>query len=115
MSRQVPPANPHGVGADQRAPLEPSTAAQRTVAIERLLQAAFQPQQLQVVDDSHAHAGHRAAMGKGHFRVRVVSTRFAGLTALQRHRLVNEALAPLWQSELHAVSLAALTPDESDK
>jgi stress-induced morphogen len=41
-----------------------------------------------------------------------VSTRFIGLGALQRHRLVNSVLAPLWQSDLHAVSITAQSPDE---
>ena len=87
----------------------------RTAMIERLLSQALQPAQLQIQDDSAAHAGHRSAGGRGHFRVRIVSDRFAGLTALQRHRLVNEALAPLWDSELHALSVTALTSDELDK
>jgi BolA protein len=109
------------MSADQRGEARPAaprqaaaplSATERVTAICTLLQAALQPHDLQVIDDSHAHAGHRSAGGKGHFRVRVVSTRFAGLTALQRHRLVNEALAPLWQSELHAVSVSASTPDE---
>jgi BolA protein len=41
-----------------------------------------------------------------------VSTRFAGLNRVQRHRLVYQALDPLWERELHAVSVTALTPDE---
>ena len=87
----------------------------RAHRMEHLLQQALRPTQLQIQDDSAAHAGHRSAGGRGHFRVRIVSDRFAGLTALQRHRLVNEALAPLWDSELHAVSVTALTIDELDK
>ena len=91
-------------------------AADRVARIEQCLQHALQPQQLQVHDDSAAHAGHAgAAGGKGHFRVRIVSERFAGLSALQRHRLVNEALAPLWDSDLHAVSISAFTLDELKK
>ncbi len=63
-------------------------------------------------DDSAAHVGHAGAGGKGHFRVQSCLRRFAGLTPLQRHRLVNAALAPLWERELHAVSMDTLTPDE---
>lgn len=92
-----------------------SAASARSARIEQLLRQALQPTQLQIDDDSAAHAGHRSAGGKGHFRVRIVSDRFAGLTALQRHRLVNDALAPLWDSELHAVSVTALTIDEQSK
>jgi len=80
--------------------------------IDRLLRAQLQPELLEIRDDSAAHAGHAGAAGKGHFRLRIVSTRFAGLSAVQRHRLVNEVLAPLWDSQLHAVSVAAFTPDE---
>lgn len=81
--------------------------------ITQCLREALQPQQLYVQDDSAAHAGHAgAATGKGHFRVQIVSERFAGLNVLQRHRLVNQALAGLWDSDLHAVSIEARTPDE---
>jgi BolA protein len=80
--------------------------------IEQLLAQALQPLELELHDDSAAHAGHRSSGGRGHFRLRVVSTRFSGLTALQRHRLVNEILAPLWDQDLHAISVVAKTPDE---
>jgi len=83
------------------------------IRIEQALRQALQPQQLEVIDDSAAHVGHAGSGGRGHFRVRLVSTRFAGLSALQRHRLVNHVLAALWQTDLHAVSITALSPDES--
>ncbi|HEX4023590.1 MAG TPA: BolA family protein [Steroidobacteraceae bacterium] len=83
--------------------------------IEQLLREQLQPVQLELHDDSAAHAGHRSSGGRGHFRLRIVSTRFAGLTPLQRHRLVNEILAPLWDRELHAISVVAATPDELAK
>jgi BolA family transcriptional regulator, general stress-responsive regulator len=81
--------------------------------IEQALREQLQPEGLEVADDSAAHAGHADTGGRGHFRVRIVSTRFAGLSAVQRHRLVNAALAPLWKTDLHAVSITALSPDES--
>jgi BolA protein len=85
----------------------------RTVGlIEQALREQLQPERLDVLDDSAAHAGHADTGGRGHFRVRIVSTRFAGLGAVQRHRLVNAVLAPLWESDLHAVSITALSPDE---
>lgn len=80
--------------------------------IEQALREQLQPEHLEVKDDSAAHAGHAHMGGRGHFRVRIVSTRFAGLSAVQRHRLVNAALARLWETDLHAVSITALTPDE---
>ena len=88
-------------------------AAERVERIEQCLREALQPQQVQVLDDSAAHAGHAgAATGKGHFRVRIVSERFTGLSSLQRHRLVNQALSSLWDTDLHAVSIVAKTSDE---
>ncbi len=88
---------------------EPSATASR---IEHLLQQRLLPAHLEVRDDSAAHAGHPSAQGKGHFRLRIVSTCFAGLKPLQRHRLVNEVLSPLFATELHAVAMETLTPDE---
>ncbi len=89
-----------------------STAGATTARIERLLQQRLQPAHLEVRDESAAHAGHASAGGKGHFRLRIVSTCFAGLRPLQRHRLVNEVLSPLFETELHAVAMETLTPDE---
>jgi len=79
--------------------------------IEQLLQQRLDPTHLEVRDESAAHAGHANA-GKGHFRVKVVSTCFAGLAPLQRHRLVNEVLASLLVHHVHALGLETLTPDE---
>lgn len=94
----------------------PTSAVRRVARIEQCLREALQPSQLQVQDESAAHAGHAgAASGKGHFKVRIVSECFAGMSALQRHRLVNQALAALWDSDLHAVSISALTSSELKK
>jgi BolA protein len=87
----------------------PGSAATR---IERVLTERFRPAHLEVRDDSAAHAGHASAGGKGHFRVRIVSLSFSGLKPLQRHRLVNEALAALFETEVHAVAMETLTPEE---
>ena len=87
----------------------PSAAAAR---LERLLTERFNPDHLDVRDETAAHAGHASSGGKGHFRVRIVSLSFSGLKPLQRHRLVNEALAPLFETDLHAVAMETLTPDE---
>jgi BolA family transcriptional regulator, general stress-responsive regulator len=67
-----------------------------------------------VIDDSHLHAGHAGARdGRGHFRVRVVSPAFAGLRPLQRHQLVYKALGEMMQTDIHALNIAAFTPDEA--
>ena len=82
----------------------------RIAVIRARLEAAFAPQVLQVVDDSHRHAGHAGAMdGRGHFNVHIVSERFAGTNPLQRHRMVYEALGSLMTTDIHALQLTALS------
>ena len=78
------------------------------------LQRAFQPTRLDVINESHLHAGHRTSPGTGesHFRVRMVSPVFAGKSRLQRHRLVNEALAAELKGKVHALALDLRAPDE---
>jgi BolA family transcriptional regulator, general stress-responsive regulator len=88
-----------------------STAAQ----IQQLLQQHLQPAHLEVRDDSRAHAGHHSAGGKGHFHLKIVSTCFEGLRPLQRHRLVNDLLAPLFETDVHALGMETLTPNEFNK
>jgi BolA protein len=78
---------------------------------ERL--AALAPEQLEIFDDSAKHAGHEGAKsGGGHYQLVIVSRRFEGLGKLARHRLIYETLAPLMQSEIHALSIQALSPGE---
>ena len=68
---------------------------------------------LELIDDSHRHAGHAGARdGRGHFRLRIVSGAFAGLRPLQRHQLVYRSLGELMRTDIHALSITALTPDE---
>jgi BolA protein len=79
-----------------------------------LLSTALDTAAIELIDDSHLHAGHAGARdGRGHFRVHVVSPKFAGLRTLQRHQLVYRALGDMMQTDIHALSIAALTPDES--
>ena len=83
--------------------------------LERLTQRlqALEPTRLDLEDDSHHHAGHAgAADGRGHFSVLIVSKRFAGLRQVQRHRLVYEAVGDLMATDIHALSIHALAPDE---
>ena len=78
------------------------------------LRQALHTDQVDLIDDSHLHAGHAGARdGRGHFRVRVVSADFAGLRTLQRHQLVYRSLGELMQTDIHALSITALTPDEA--
>lgn len=68
---------------------------------------------VELIDDSHRHAGHAGARdGRGHFRLRIVSPAFAGLRPLQRHQLVYRSLGELMQTDIHALSITALTPEE---
>lgn len=86
---------------------------ERIALIEQRLQVALTPEDLQIVDDSAAHAGHAGARGGGgHFNVLIVAKAFTGKTPLQRHRLVYEALHDLMQQEIHALSIKALAPEE---
>ena len=81
---------------------------QRVEAIRRRLQAAFTPTELDVIDDSQHHIGHEGARdGRGHYRVRVVSPAFAGMTPVARHRAVYAALDDLMQTDIHALSIQA--------
>ena len=85
----------------------------RMPAIRRAL-AVLEPLELEIVDESHLHAGHAGARsGRGHFRVRLVSHRFAGLKPLARHRAVYEALGTLLQTDIHALTLETLSPAEA--
>ncbi|MBL8266787.1 MAG: BolA family transcriptional regulator [Steroidobacter sp.] len=78
------------------------------------LRQQLHTEQVELIDDSHLHAGHAGARdGRGHFRVRVVSADFAGLRTIQRHQLVYRSLGELMQTDIHALSIVALTPDEA--
>lgn len=84
--------------------------------IERLRLAleALAPIDLQIVDESHKHAGHSGARdGRGHFAVSVVSEAFRGLAPLARHRRVYAAVGDLMQTDIHALSIQARTPEEA--
>jgi BolA protein len=79
--------------------------------IRAKLTAALDPQSLEVLDEGHLHIGH-AGEGSGHFRVRIVSTAFAGKNPIQRHRLVYAALNDLIGHGIHALAIEARAPDE---
>ncbi len=86
----------------------------RAARIELTLRERFAPSVLQVVDDSAKHAGHVGARAEGetHYSVLVVSDRFRGVGRVDRHRLVNEALAEEFGAGLHALALTLKAPDE---
>lgn len=70
------------------------------------------PSKLEIIDESHLHAGHAGNTGGGHFKVLIVSEQFAGLLPLKRHRLVFAAVGDLMQEQIHALSIEAKTPAE---
>ncbi|MCF8177035.1 MAG: BolA family transcriptional regulator [Sulfuritalea sp.] len=75
--------------------------------------AALEPLNIEIIDDSAKHAGHAGARsGGGHYRLHIVSPRFAGCRTMERHRLVYDALGPLMTREIHALSIIAKTPEE---
>ncbi len=85
--------------------------AARVAAIREHLVAAFDPLELEVVDDSARHAGHAGARdGRGHFKVRIVAAAFADLPPLARHRAVYAALGELMQTDIHALQIEASAP-----
>jgi len=85
----------------------------RVERIRALVQDRLAPLRLEIRDDSAAHAGH-AGGGKGHYRLQIVAACFSGLTLVQRHRLVHDALAELLPERIHALSLVTRAPEEVD-
>ena len=82
--------------------------------MERKLNAALSPMRLSIIDESHRHAGHAGARpeGESHFRVEVVSAAFADTSRIERQRMVYAILAQELSSDIHALALKTLTPDE---
>jgi BolA protein len=87
-------------------------STERVAKIRERLETAFAPEVLEIVDDSHRHAGHAGAKdGRGHFNVTIVSAKFTGTKTLERHRMVYAALGSLMQTDIHALSVNALCPE----
>jgi BolA protein len=90
--------------------------------MERKLTEAFSPERLSVINESHLHAGHHHVengeeaefdgSGETHFRVRIVSPAFAGMSRVERHRAVNALLAPELKAGLHALAIEPAAPGE---
>lgn len=81
-------------------------------ALQAALDAALAPTQLEVFDESAAHAGHAGANGLGygtHFRVRIASPAFAGKSRVAQHRLVYDALQNFTDAGLHALAIEIIT------
>ena len=88
-------------------------SAKREELIRRRLVDSFSPDELQIKDQSHLHAGHEGARdGKGHFDILIVSAAFADANRVQRHRMVYDALRDLLETDIHALRIRAMTPAE---
>lgn len=96
-----------------------------STAIERKLTEALKPERLEVVNESHLHAGHHHVesghhatfdgSGETHFRIRVVSPVFQGMSRIERHRKVNELLAEELAAGVHALAIEPAAPGEATR
>ena len=85
--------------------------------IKAKIENAFAPERLEVINESHLHAGHQGGAmdgtGETHFRVRVVSPAFAGMGRVARHRALNELLSDELAGSVHALALEPAAPGET--
>ncbi len=105
--------------SDQKqAAVQPAGVA---AAIRAKLEAGFSPVFLEIIDESHKHAGHAhaaerpgraGAAGETHFKVKVVSPAFEGKSRIERHRAINALLAAELGAGVHALSIDAKAPGE---
>lgn len=91
-----------------------STPGPAETEIRQRLEAAFSPSLLDVSNDSASHRGHAGDDGTGesHFTVTIVADAFAGVSRLQRQRMVNRALGDLPGQRVHALAIKARAPGE---
>jgi BolA protein len=93
--------------------------------MEGKLKTAFSPERLVIINESHLHAGHHHqdsdhhgaydGTGETHFRVRIVSSAFAGMSRIDRHRAVNELLADELKAGVHALAIEPAAPGENTR
>ena len=85
-------------------------SASRADRLRVALESALHPTLLEIRDDSARHAGHAGAREGGHFHIIIAAADFAGVPALERHRMVYAAAAELMGRDIHALSIDARTP-----
>jgi BolA protein len=84
-----------------------------TELIRQKLTTELNPQLIEIIDNSAAHAGHAGARkGGGHYHVTIVAEAFDGKSLVQRHQLIYAALADMMKDQIHALGINALTPSE---
>jgi BolA family transcriptional regulator, general stress-responsive regulator len=85
-------------------------------SIDAKLRSEFDPASLEVINESHLHAGHQEAFdgtGETHLRIRIVASAFEGMSRVARHRAINDLAAEELAAGLHALAIEARTPDEA--
>ena len=83
------------------------------IAAMRAHLAALNPVSLEIIDESHKHAGHAGARdGGGHYLLQIVTSQFTGKGTMARHRMIYSALDEMMKHEIHALNIQANTPDE---
>ena len=86
--------------------------------IEEKLVAAFSPRHVEVINESHLHAGHQEhfdGAGETHLRVRIVADAFSGLSRVERHRAINALVADELAGTVHAFAIEAAAPGEKTR
>jgi BolA protein len=84
-------------------------------SLEKKLHTAFNPDSLEIVNESHLHAGHQPGFdgtGESHIRIRIVSAAFDGMSRVERHRKINAQIEEEMDRGLHAVAIEANSPAE---
>ena len=90
-------------------PVGSNRIAQMTALLD-----ALQPARIEIIDDSHKHAGHAGAReGGGHYRINIVSEQFSGKPTVARHRMIYSALGEMMKHDIHALHITASTPEET--
>lgn len=87
-------------------------------SITAKLDAAFSPERLEVINESHLHAGHQPGYdgeGETHLRIRIVSSAFAGMNRVARHRAINDLVKAEFDAGLHALAVEAAVPGEATR
>lgn len=83
-----------------------------TIELLRQRLAILQPVSINIVDDSHRHAGHAGARDGGHYQLQIVAQAFAGKSTIARHRLIYDAAGDLMRGRIHALSIRAEVPGD---
>lgn len=86
-------------------------------SLEKKLQSAFNPQKLEIINESHLHAGHQPGFdgtGESHIRIKLVADKFEGMARVERHRNVNALLVEEMDQGLHAIAIEAHSPSEKN-